>query len=55
MLMRRNLGPLAAYASLTFISLGLAARYAVFRIGGRRAAADAVRATLRGFRAGTLS
>jgi N-acetylglucosaminyl-diphospho-decaprenol L-rhamnosyltransferase len=55
MMMRRNLGPLAAYASLTLISLGLAARYAVFRIGGRRDAADAMRATLRGFRAGTLS
>jgi GT2 family glycosyltransferase len=54
-MMRRNLGPVAAYASLTFISLGLAARYAVFRLGGRRNAADAMRATLRGFLVGALS
>jgi len=55
MMMRRNLRPFAAYVSLTFISLGLAARYVVFRVGGRRDAANAMRATLRGFLVGTLT
>jgi hypothetical protein len=55
MMMRRNLSPVAAYASLTFISVGLAARYAVFRLGGRQNAADAMRATLRGFVVGAIT
>jgi len=55
MMMRRNLRPFAAHVSLTFISLGLAARYVVFRVGGRRDAANAMRATLRGFLVGTLT
>ena len=54
-MMRRNLSPLSAYTALTIISLGLAGRYAVFRLWGRRNAADAMRATLRGFVVGTLS
>jgi hypothetical protein len=55
MMMRRNLSPVAAYASLTFISVGLAARYAVFRLGGRQNAANAMRATLRGFVVGAIT
>jgi GT2 family glycosyltransferase len=54
-MMRRNLSPLAAYASLTFISLGLAGRYVAFSLRGRRHAADAMRATLRGFVVGAIT
>jgi N-acetylglucosaminyl-diphospho-decaprenol L-rhamnosyltransferase len=47
-MIRRNLSPLAAWASLTFISAGLSARYLVHRVVGRPEAADSMRATLRG-------
>jgi N-acetylglucosaminyl-diphospho-decaprenol L-rhamnosyltransferase len=50
MMIDRNLGPLAARASLAFMSAGLLARYVVFRALGHRGAAEAVRATLRGLR-----
>jgi N-acetylglucosaminyl-diphospho-decaprenol L-rhamnosyltransferase len=48
MMIRRNMNTLAAKTSLTFFSLGLLARYVLFRLAGRREAADAIRATLRG-------
>jgi GT2 family glycosyltransferase len=54
-MMRRNLSPLSAYTALTIISLGLAGRYAVFRLWGRPNAAAAMRATLRGFVVGAFS
>ncbi len=51
MMIRRNMSPLAANASLAFMGLGLLARYAAFRLSGRREAAETMRATLRGLRA----
>jgi N-acetylglucosaminyl-diphospho-decaprenol L-rhamnosyltransferase len=48
MMIRRNMTPLAAKASLTFISLGLLARYVLLSLAGRQEAAGAMRATLRG-------
>jgi N-acetylglucosaminyl-diphospho-decaprenol L-rhamnosyltransferase len=47
-MIRRNLSPPAAWASLTFMSAGLLARYLVRRIAGHRHAAESMRATLRG-------
>ena len=47
-MIRRNMGPLAAWTSLIFISAGLLARHVVHRLTGHREAADSMQATLRG-------
>jgi GT2 family glycosyltransferase len=54
-MIRRNLNPLAARLSLTFINAGLFLRYAFFRLARRPATAAALAATLRGFRASAQS
>ena len=51
-MIRRNLSPGAARLSLFFIASGLLARSLVYRLAGRRAASNTMRAALRGFRAG---
>ena len=47
-MLRRNMSSPAAWASLGFISAGVAGRYLVHRVAGNRDAADSLRATLRG-------
>jgi len=47
-MLRRNMSAPAAWASLSFISAGVAGRYLVHRVAGNRDAADSLRATLRG-------
>jgi GT2 family glycosyltransferase len=47
-MIRKNLSPTAAKLSLAFITAGLLARSAVYRLVGQRAASDALRATVRG-------
>jgi N-acetylglucosaminyl-diphospho-decaprenol L-rhamnosyltransferase len=51
-MIRRNMSPPAARASLTFMSAGLLGRYLVHRIAGHREAAESMRATVRGLWAG---
>jgi GT2 family glycosyltransferase len=49
MMIRRNLGPFASKLSLAFISTGLLARAAVFRLAGKTNASADLRAALRGY------
>lgn len=49
MMIRRNLGPMAARLSLVFIAAGLLARSAFFRLAGRSNASADQRAALRGY------